>query len=277
MLSTEFIEHLASELDCEVSEIENAISSFVLKSSNPKSKIKPVEPSRKKIPPKEKPSKPTSDDSDNDDSDKSEDDKKHTCDRIPRGKSESCGKNAKNKLEEDGVVNWYCGTENSGCYKSILLGQKRQTKAGASKPKPPPSKKDGPAKKDAPGKKEAPGKKAPPAKKDAVSKKKESDVKAASLISKVAKNKALNIKKIKVKGELLWMDEKNRLLFNKDSNKAYGVLNKDGVTIEKLTKENIRFLEANGIQFVTNKKSVDTDDEKGDLQNKKEGELEIRR
>lgn len=257
IFNSEFLEHLAAELGCEVSEIEKAIASFGEASPAPE----PVKPTRKNVPPKppvEKPKASTKksnaiekDDEDNSEDDVSEgseagDGKKHTCDRIPRGKTDACGKNAKNCIEgEDGNVNWYCGTENSGCYKSILLGQKRQTKAVASKPRG----------KQPPGKKESA--KAPPAKESSkastkkpstnTDKKSASDVKTKSLVHKVTKHQTLDVKKIKVGEKVLWFDSQTRAVFDRDTKEAYAILGKDNKTIKPLTDEDIRLLEASGV------------------------------
>jgi len=256
VFSTEFLEHLAAELGCETSDIEKAISSFGEAAPAPK----PVKPARKRVPAKAKASaakkkansssgsasqnESESESEDSKPSASESDDEKHTCDRVPRGKTDPCGKNAKNKVDDEGSVFWYCGTERSGCYKSILLAQKRQKKVAASKPK---------------GK--APAKKAPAPKTTTKPKAKKpttnagrktaSDTKSKSLVHKVTKRQKLDIKKVKVGGKVLWVDSQSRVLFDRATQEAYGVLAKDNKTTEPLSEENIRWLEASGVAIRT--------------------------
>ncbi len=50
---------------------------------------------------------------------------KQTCDRVPKGKTDPCGKGAKRFINIDGKEMWYCGTENSGCFKTMLAESKK--------------------------------------------------------------------------------------------------------------------------------------------------------
>lgn len=260
IFNAEFLEHLAAELSCEVSDIEKAIASFGEAPPVPN----PVKPDRKKVPAKEKPlpakgkpSASTSDEENNSQNGEIESDsdgEKHTCDRIPRGKTDACGKSAKNRFEgDDGTVNWYCGTEKSGCFKSILLGQKRQTKLSVSKSKSGSnfSKKD--------------SVKAPPAKKPSTNtgRKIASNAKTNSLLNKVSKRQTLDIKKIKVGNKVLWVDIQSRVLFDRGTQEAYAVLAKDNKTIQPLSDENIRWLEASGISI-----RIEESGKKADLKKK---------
>lgn len=57
---------------------------------------------------------------------------KHRCERMKRG-GEGCTKNAMRSIDEDGTKRWYCGTEKSGCYKSILEQQKKSQHSNIAK------------------------------------------------------------------------------------------------------------------------------------------------
>ena len=47
--------------------------------------------------------------------------KGHECERIKKGQTEPCGKNALRSIKDDDGEHWYCGSEKSaGCYKSEL-------------------------------------------------------------------------------------------------------------------------------------------------------------
>ena len=43
----------------------------------------------------------------------------HFCQRVPRGKTDPCGKKAKNFADINGKIMWFCGTESGGCYRII--------------------------------------------------------------------------------------------------------------------------------------------------------------
>lgn len=90
--------HLSKELDTDINDIVKAIDSFSLSS-----KQKPTVPEKNNSPKK------------SDTQQRPKGDILHKCDYIPQGKTEKCGKNAKNEL--DGK--WYCGTEISGHFSSI--------------------------------------------------------------------------------------------------------------------------------------------------------------
>ena len=152
MLNTRFIEHLAVNFNTSSEEVSKVVNSF----SDPT-------PQKKQLPPK-----------------KSHVPDKHSCERIPRGKSEPCGKVAKKCVDEDEETYWYCGTESSGCYKSIIGSTKRQVKAAASKT----------------------SSKNPTLQ----NKKSVANNQSESLIHSVTSTKGLDIKPIKVNDQKLWID-----------------------------------------------------------------------
>ena len=194
--STDFINHLAAGTNSDPADITALVSSYM---SGDFKKPERVVPSKKELPPKATQS-PAS---------KSSDDDKKTpdrhCDRIPRGKNTPCGKSAKHFIEGDGVKNWYCGTENSGCYKSILGAVKRQKKAGAtSTPVSSPSK-------------SAPTKPTTKQSTTLGGRQKDSDAKSKSLINTVTQRRNLDVKKLNVGKKTYWIDYQSRVLFFRDT------------------------------------------------------------
>lgn len=60
----------------------------------------------------------------------------HTCDYIINSKANGahqCGSKAKNMIETDDGEKWYCGTQESGHYKSALNNQKKETTKAPAK------------------------------------------------------------------------------------------------------------------------------------------------
>jgi hypothetical protein len=245
IFSDMFVIHLATELNVSQCEVNNAINSFlipIVQNLN-----EPVSISKKVIPPRKC-------------SEKKESVKTpvltiNTCERKPRGKSENCGKTAKMSIKsEDGVERWYCGTEKSGCFKSIKSSVKRQAKVVPLKTplvtnvNKPPTLKD---------------------------KKDFTDVKSRSLLNSVLQKKDLILRSIMVKNEKLWVDHSTRILFDKKTQEAYGILDKDNETILNLTDKEIRLLEASNTLIkkqivkneeivVENKEELDDDEELDD-------------
>lgn len=133
----------------------------------------------------------------------------HTCERVPRGKTEMCGKNAKKFITKDGETHWYCGSEKSGCYKAALGAVQRNTTP-----------------------------------KKVV---KSSVAKEQTLLDKIMEKKNFVVTKVVVDGKTLYMNTDNRVLFNSETSKAYGRLD-DNDKIVPLTAANKRWLTANGIE-----------------------------
>nr|QBK86567.1 MAG: uncharacterized protein LCMAC102_03620 [Marseillevirus LCMAC102] len=190
MFSINFIKHLADKLNTTPLKVSKIINSF-------------SDPQQKQLP-------------------KKSPDDKHYCERIPRKKSELCGKAAKNSVCEDGETHWYCGTEKTGCYKSILGSANRQVKAAASKSS---TLKD---------------------------KKSVADVKSQNLVHSVTATKGIDIKSINFNGKKLWINHATKILFDRVTREAYGVL---GATkIKPLEDEQIRWLETSGMKIRQDKK-----------------------
>ena len=207
IFSEEFLQHLATSLEVDEEDLKSTVSNFFDGS------VKVTK----------KPSKVSSENSSND---------SHKCERIPRGKDEPCGKTAKNYIDEDGEIHWYCGTENGGCYKCILGQQNRQTKVVPKKPSAPKS-----------------SKKAAPKPTTLKGKKKLADTNSESLIKKVTKRQQLLLKKKTVNGKKVYMDDNTRVLVDKSTREAYGKLAKNNKDIKPLDDDDVRWLEASGISI----------------------------
>ena len=140
---------------------------------------------------------------------------KRTCDRIPRGKDEPCGKTAKNEL--DGK--WYCGTEKSGCYKS-MISEKVKAKSTDE----------------------------PKSKSKAAKGKNGDEILDETLVGKtVKKSTAFHAKKVVLPdGTEIHVDPKTKIVFHRDRT-AIGSLNKDKIV--PLSDEQIRILETNNIPY----------------------------
>lgn len=256
VFSNDLLEHIATELNCDVKDVSAAVESFFVPSEEPEV----VTPKKKKLPAKsadKAPSKvkPKAQIK------KFSDDGPHTCDRIPvrkNGDSSRCGKNAKNQAEIEGEIKWYCGTEKSGCYKSILGAIKRNEKISDpeddedEETSPPPK-----AKGKAPAAKSKAPAKAPATKgKNLASNKTSSDSKAKSLINSVTSTKALSAKKVKIGNKTIYVDHASRVVIDRDTEEAYGLLAKDNKTIKPLDDKTVRWLEASNIKVRSEKESA---------------------
>lgn len=160
----------------------------------------------------------------------------HKCERIPRGKSDSCGKNARNSIKVNGVLQWYCGTKDSGCYHSILSLTTKKEKNEKIK-------------------KSIPEKQANP--------QKAADIKTKSLIHKITKTDEIVVKSIMVDDKKLYIDPKSRVLFHRDRT-AYGMLGKDDKTILDLSDDKIRWLESCNVKIEQKKKAESSDESSED-------------
>lgn len=155
------------------------------------------------------------------------------CERIPRGKTEICGKNAKNKVDEGGEVKWYCGTEKSGCYSSVLSAQGKKEKETREKKTtliPPP-----------------------------IPKKNTSEIKSQSLVHKIIQREKITTRGVMVDGKKLFVNPDSRVLFNRDR-KAYGELAEDDKTILPISDKNIRWLEATNTPIEIRKEEEEEED-----------------
>lgn len=211
IFSQEFINFIASKTKCNREELESAINDF-LGQKMPAAKTAKV-----------------SEEDDTEDFIKKSVSNVHKCERIPRNKTTVCGKTAKKSIEIDGKLRWYCGTEKSGCYPSILssIGKKEKDERVA---KPVPS--------------EA----------------KSNDIKSKSLIHKIIKKEEIHTIGMMVNGKKIFMNPDSRVLFNRERI-AYGMLDKDDKTILPISDENIRWLEAGNIPIEQQNQNSSSDEE----------------
>ena len=133
--------------------------------------------------------------------------------KINEGKDDEkdCNKNAKLENEIDGI--YYCGTEASGHYKSALAksssksAPKAKSKAKAVTPSP----------------------------------------KTVTAVKKITKRETFTLSKETSDMGPVWLDKQTSLVFDKESELAYGVLKNKKVL--PLDEENIRVAESNDIKY----------------------------
>lgn len=171
----------------------------------------------------------------------------YKCERIPRGKTDPCGKLAKKSIEVEGKLRWYCGTENSGCYHSILGSTNKKEKNEKSK-----------------------------VSSDYVPKKSSEDIKSQSLIHKLIKKEELLTRSMNVGGVKVYIHPDSRVLFHRNR-KAYGILDKDDKTILPIDDKNARWLEASNIEIEHSvKKTEDSEEEEEECETvESDGEEDI--
>jgi len=164
----------------------------------------------------------------------------HECERIPKGKSEQCGKTPTRSIldNESGELRWYCGTEKSGCYKIVFANiSKGKTRAKAKKipkqvSKPSTNR----------GRKEA------------------ADAKSIILAKKIIPASDVHISRYETKnGKFVRMEKETRILFRLDTKEAYGVLAGDDKTIKKLGATEIRWLETHELTFEKDEVEINND------------------
>jgi len=199
---TRLVKHLSSELNCKSTDVTKALNTFTTPT-----KV------QKKTPVVEK----------------------HTCERVPRGHDEPCGKRAKNEIElTDGTKHWFCGTLKSGCSKSVwnTIEKEKQNKAAESI-----------------FKETIVAKKSTNTGKD---RKKKADKKTESFLKKkkIVRENKLQCKKIKTKTNgAVYMDFTTRILFDQNTKEAYGILGKDNDTILPLGKREKDWIELHNFSF----------------------------
>lgn len=153
----------------------------------------------------------------------------HLCERMKRGKDEICGKNAKRSLERDGIVRWYCGGEKSGCFaienkavaKKILTDDgvtKTSTRKQTASTRPTTN----------------------------TERKERADLSSKSLLTKIMGSaKKINAVSIETPSHgKIYYDKNTRVLFDNQTQEAYGILDKDNDTILPIDDDNLRWIEA---------------------------------
>jgi len=225
--------HLAKKLDVSIEDVTEALESFN-PTSEPVSSKKKTEPKKVVAPP---PKKQVKDAPVAKKTDKTTE--KHLCERIKKGQSEKCGKNASKCIEDGKKKRWFCGTEKGGCYLSELniLAKKESEKESVSKN----------AKSTATKKSSAP--------KTNEDRKVSSEVKSKSLVQKVIKQ--LDILPKKVNGKTLHMEKISRALIDPNTREFYGILDDDNQTILPLDGKTIKMIESAG-HTIRQEKTVKT-------------------
>lgn len=226
--------HLAKKLDVSIEDVTEALESFSPKSEPMVVSKKKTEPKKAVTPP---PKKQVKDAPVAKKTDKTVE--KHLCERIKKGQSEKCGKNASKCIEEGKKKRWFCGTEKGGCYHSELniLAKKESEKESVSKN----------AKSTATKKSSAP--------KTNEDRKVSSEVKSKSLVQKVIKQ--LDILPKKVNGKTLHMEKISRALIDPNTREFYGILDDDNQTVLPLDSKTIKMVESAG-HTIRQEKAVKT-------------------
>jgi len=171
---------------------------------------------------------------------------KHTCERIKRGQTDPCGKNATKSIGTGKQQKWFCGTDKGGCYQAELNAEakknieKKAVGSNATKNKAPQSKS-----------------KVNVSKKTNEERKIISDNKSKSLVHDVIGK--LNINKKTINGEVMYIERTKRLLFDYENKEFYGVLDDDNKTILPISDENVKWLEARN-QYVRQDPNVKLQD-----------------
>lgn len=223
-------QHMADKLNVDIDDVIGAFDSFV-SGDAPKAKVAPA---KSKAAPKAKTSAATSG---------------STCERYKRGQTDPCGKAAKRTVADaEGVDHWYCGSDKSGCF-SIMLkasSEKALSDSGTKKTTGATSKKKAMTNE---------------------SRKEIANTKSESLLRKVTQTKKLSTMSIVTSSfGKIWYDKNTRVLFDKVTHEAYGILDESNEKILPLDDENIRWLEASNY---TIRAAADDDAEESD------GELDI--
>jgi hypothetical protein len=228
--------HIAQKLDIPVEDIIEALESFSgdtstkkkvevqkkTKTSVPppkKQATKEVPPPKKEAPPSKKPVK-------NEDTKTNE---KHTCERVKKGQTEKCGKNAMRFIEDGNKKRWYCGTEKAGCYLSELNVKAKKDSEKEAIPA---------------NTKTASTKKSSSVPKTNTDRKLLSENKSKSLVQTVIKQ--LDILPKKVNGKTIHMEKVSRALIDPQTREFYGILDEDNQTILPLDAKTIKMIESSG-------------------------------
>ena len=233
--------HLAQKLDIPVEDVTEALESFLEVTSTKKKEVvqkktkdtappkKPVKaeapPSKKQAkaevaaPPSKKPVK----------NEGAKTNEKHTCERIKKGQTEKCGKNAMRFIEDGNKKRWYCGTEKAGCYLSELNVKAKKDSEKEAIPA---------------NTKSASTKKSSSAPKTNTDRKLLSENKSKSLVQTVIKQ--LDILPKKVNGKTIHMEKGSRALIDPQTREFYGILDEDNQTILPLDAKTIKMIESAG-------------------------------
>lgn len=217
MLSDDFIEYLSASLEIKKSKVVKAVDSWS-PTASPKSAGTEKKPSAGTA---ERPSananakgKPETNGSVGKSKKSSSVDKPKTCQRIPKGKTELCGKTAKNSFVVDGETKWYCGI----CFKVVSKASAGSAAGSATTKK---------------------------ATKKA--KMTESEIKSKSLVNTVLMQKDVAFDKEVIDGKVIHVHRKSGLVVDRDTRLVTGMLK--GKKIVPCDDKTTRFAEASGFRF----------------------------
>ena len=220
-------DHLAEVLDASVKDVTDALNSFNFSDENTKNgKVSNSKKDEKNVPntnkngsttTKNRVAKPT---------------EKHTCERIKRGSTDACGKNALRSIGTGKNQKWFCGSEKGGCYQAEINAA---------------AKKDTENKAIAKNTKEVATKETVKSKtqtaKTNIERKKVSDDKSKSLVHDILKNMVV-VKKT-INGKEMHYEKTRRLAYDNDKQEFYGKLGSDG-KIEPMSDDDVKWVESRG-------------------------------
>ncbi len=218
------VSHLSEQLEVTEEAVVNALNSFCV--GDKEQKVEPQQSKQKAITKKTPPSTKGATNV------KKATEITHTCERIKKGQKTECGKPAKRSLFQNGKEVWFCGTDNTGCYKiesnKTETSKQKEDKTGV------------------------------------VDRKEKSEQKTQALIKSVVDkqiNREENTKTIiaipkKVNGKIVYMDKTRRILIHKETQSGYGILDVDNKTILELDQESKRWLESINYNIEGEKKNT---------------------
>lgn len=208
-------DHISTELKVDVQDVLDAMNSF---GTNEK---KQTAPAKKKVPKYNETVKTSTKKTEPPKIVSQKSAEPNTCERIKKGQTEECGKNAKRQLKVNGVTMWLCGADKSGCYAAAVKANVAKdidievNEAKITKRNKNPVPKGTAAKADT----------------------------AKSLIHKITPEDMKTATVKTSKGKLIYETTK-RYLWDPVNNEFYGVLGDDNETITDLKSDDIKWIEA---------------------------------
>lgn len=232
MFTSALSAHIANELNVNVEDVTKAMNTFIINSgqnTGVMSKETLLETTHVSV----------------NTASSSKNSEKYPCCRIKRSKTEPCGKPSTKNIDDK----WYCGSMKSGCYSIMIKNSAKKsidnervstiskTREVTAKPT------------------------------TNIERSKISEKISNNLINKVIKKDTIITSSItNDDGELLHYELEYRILFDKNTCEAYGVLDEDNNTVNELTDHNKRWLEAHNCKIrETKQDKVESDDELDDL------------
>lgn len=230
--------HLASSLGVSVADATDALNSYLNESGE--GDVNPTPPKTKKST-KEQPTKTKNEPPKASESTKNsakakaaKPGEKHSCERVKRGATEPCGKNAIRSIGTGKQQKWYCGSEKSGCYQSeinaaarLKTEQKNITENTSAK-----------------GVKKAADTKKVSAKTNE-DRKQQSDNKSKSLVHDIIGNK-LTVAKRVIDNKQIFYEKSRMLAYDNDKKEFFGKYSDKFKTVSPMSDEDSKWIESNG-------------------------------